>query len=80
MKSKPFKKKLDLNKTTLVNLNHHQMNGVYGGIGDAGDEPVVVAGSGIPIFCPVKTGYQCLTDPPTMCISCPAEAACGTVY
>jgi hypothetical protein len=71
MKSKPFKKKLVLNKTTLVNLSHRQMDEVHGGINAAGDEP---AAAGISIFkylCPYLSVSPCITDPPTLCMTCP---------
>jgi hypothetical protein len=76
MKSKTFKKKLDLNKTTLVNLNHHQMNGVYGGIEAGGAQPAEEAPADGTIFkylCPYLSVSPCITDPPTLCMTCPLE-------
>lgn len=75
MKSKTFKKKLDLNKTTLVNLNHRQMDGVYGGIDAAGDQPAAAFGGGtiFKYICPYLSVSPCITDPPTLCMTCPLE-------
>ena len=49
MKSKKFNKKIHLNKGTVANLDHKEMNYVYGGI-DAPPEPelTLMIGSCVP--------------------------------
>ena len=73
MKPKKFKKRLLLNKRTVANLNARDMNGVYGGgaDGDADITPITPLLTIQPDPCYTEYVIECITDPPTMCYTCP---------
>lgn len=54
MKTKNFKKKLALNKKTVVNLKIDEMAGIHGGEKGHFEAPV------IPIYNPTITGAPCI--------------------
>jgi hypothetical protein len=78
MKTMSFHKKLTLNKETVANLNQKEMNGLYAGIGIIKTDPVPVK-TLLPDPCTTLNVYQCLTDPPTMCYTCPMPETVETV-
>jgi hypothetical protein len=68
MKTKTFKKKLFLNKQTIVHLDQLQMVKIKGGV-----QVVGVIGITIDKLLSLDTEcFQCLTDPPSAC----APTAC----
>jgi hypothetical protein len=76
MKTKKFNKKLVFNKTTIVNLNNAEVNGIRGGSGTycPGDCPTEDSA-----ICQVSFFTDCTNDPKAcgFSVSCPGYYTCG---
>jgi hypothetical protein len=69
MKTKKFRKKLNLNKKTVANLNGKEMNGVLAGAGKKDSEVTI---------CTSCNHTVCTSCNPTVCASCVETECCPT--